>query len=84
MIDNNYELILGIYLAILLFFFGYYAMGEKKLELMNNTSLNYIFIVFFLIMFFLLGYLFQNIIISLRETRVRQSNNFITPDNMKK
>jgi len=84
MIDNNYELILGIYLAILLFFFGYYAMDEKRVEMMNNTSLNYIFIVFFLIMFFLLGYLFQNIIISLRETRVRQTNNIITPVDIKK
>jgi len=83
MIDNTYELILGTYLGIIFFFAGYFALGDYKQNIMQNNSLNWIFIAFFIILFFLLGYLFQNILLSFKDVSKRDSNNFIisTPKN---
>lgn len=77
MIDNVYELILGIYLAIIIFFLGYYGIGESRDSFMKNTSLNWIFITFFIIMFFLFGYLFQNLLLSFKDVKKREYNAFI-------
>ena len=71
MIDNNYDLLIGLYLGIIFFFAGYYFIGTDRQSYMPGSSLNYIFITFFIVLFFLFGYLFKNIIIGVFENRMR-------------
>ena len=61
MINDIYELILGIYVGIMFFFLGWYSMDDYFSVFMEDSVLNKIFITFFIILFFLLGHLFQNI-----------------------
>lgn len=83
MINNVYELVLGVYLAIVLFFLGYMSLGSQKETFMKNYSLNWIFMVFFIVFFFLLGYLFQNVILSFKEVKV-ENRKFINTQDLKK
>ncbi len=69
MIDNIYELILGIYLGIIVFFLGYFGLRGYKDKIMENKSLNWIFMTFFIIIFFLTGFLLQNMFVSFREIK---------------
>jgi Kef-type K+ transport system membrane component KefB len=81
MISDIYELILAIYMAIMFFFLGWYSMGDYFSVFMEDTVLNKIFITFFIIVFFLLGYLFQNIFISFKETKKREFNSLVNVKN---
>jgi len=77
MINNIFELILGIYMAIMFFFLAWFSLGDYANYFMDNNVLNKIFITFFIIIFFLLGYLFQNIFISFKESKKREFNSFV-------
>jgi len=81
MINNVYELILGMYIAIILFFMGYYALGDYKEQIMENKALNWVFMGFFIILFFLLGYLVQNIILSFQDVKKKESNTVLVNTN---
>ncbi len=81
MINNVYELILGMYIAIILFFMGYYALGDYKEQIMENKALNWVFMGFFIILFFLLGYLVQNIILSFQDVKRKESNTVLVNTN---
>lgn len=69
MISNSYDLVLGLYIAIVLFFAGYIFLGDTRDYYMKNNALNWILITFFIIMFFLFGYLFQNVFMTIIDTR---------------
>ncbi len=69
MINNNYELVLGLYLGLIAFFLGYFSLGDYKENIMKNIPLNLIFITFFIVLFFLLGYIFQNILLSFTDIK---------------
>lgn len=81
MINNVYELILGMYIAIILFFMGYYALGDYKEQIMENKALNWVFMGFFIILFFLLGYLVQNIILSFQDVKKKENNTVLVNTN---
>jgi len=69
MIENNYDVVIGLYLGIILFFFGYWALGGNRESYMKANSLNYIFITFFIVLFFLFGYLFKNMFITMTDMK---------------
>jgi len=77
MIDNVYELIMGIYLGIIVFFVGYYGMGDMKNLIMEGNTLNLVFMTFFIIMFFMFGYLFQNLLLSFKDVEKRNPITYI-------
>lgn len=77
MITDSYDLAIGIYIAVILFFLAYWLLGSKGNNIMKNTSLNWIFMAFFIIIFFLLGYLFSNLLVQFREVRSRSVKNTV-------
>jgi hypothetical protein len=76
--NNSYELVFGIYLAVASFFIAYAMIGSDKEIFMRNTSLNWILITFFIVIFFLFGYLFKNLILSFRDPKKRTENQYIS------
>ncbi len=81
MINDIYELILGIYVGIMFFFLGWYSMDDYFSVFMEDSVLNKIFITFFIILFFLLGHLFQNIFLSFKEAKKREFNSLVNVKN---
>lgn len=74
MINNNNDLVFGLYLAIIIFFAGYWFMGNDREKFMKNTTLNWIFIAFFIVIFFLIGYLFKNLLLSFVDFRNKKTS----------
>jgi len=64
-------------LGIVLFFIAYFSLGSNKESYMPNNSLNWIFMTFFIIMFFLMGYLLQNVFLSFKEVKKPNRPEFI-------
>ena len=81
MINDIYELILGIYVGIMFFFLGWYSMDDYFSVFMEDSVLNKIFITFFIILFFLLGHLFQSISLSFKEAKKREFNSLVNVKN---
>lgn len=76
MINDGYDLVIGIYLGIILFFAGYKLLSNKD-SFMKDTTLNLIFMAFFIIIFFLFGFLFKNIFLQFKDVNDRNSMPFI-------
>ena len=75
MIEGSYELILAIYLGMLAFFLANLIMNNT---LMKHSTLNLIFMSFFIIIFFLFGYLFRTILLQLKPIEKSKESAFIT------
>ena len=60
MINDSYDLVIGIYLGIILYILGYKLLPNSEI-IMEDNILNLIFISFFITIFFLFGFLFKNI-----------------------
>lgn len=66
MIDDSYDLVIGIYLAIILYILGYKLLPNSE-KIMEDNILNLIFISFFITIFFLFGFLFKNIFLQFKS-----------------
>ena len=77
MINNSYDLVLGIYLAVVAFFAGYTLMGDKKEQILKSSTLNIIIMAFFIIIFFLIGYLFRNMMLLFKKMPEKVPNTYI-------
>ena len=75
MIEGKYEIVIAIYLGILAFFLANWILGNK---LLKHSTLNLIFMAFFIIIFFLIGYLFRAILLQLKPIEKNKESAFIT------
>ena len=79
MINDSYDLVIGIYLGIIFFILAYKFLPNSEM-IMEDNILNLIFISFFITIFFLFGFLFKNILsiqvnyISIRYYEIRNHN----------
>jgi hypothetical protein len=80
MIKDSYDLVIGIYLAVIAFFAGYMLLGNDKIMIMRSTSLNWIFMAFFIMIFFLFGYLFKNLLMQFKDVRKKIPTNYINKE----
>jgi len=77
MINNSYDLVWGIYIGIIAFVAGYLLLGDKKSLIIKSSTLNIIFMVFFIIIFFLVGYLFKNLMLVFKDVPKKTPNQYI-------
>jgi hypothetical protein len=68
MIEDSYDLVIGIYLAIIFYIIGYKLLPNSE-KIMEDNILNLIFISFFISIFFLLGFLFKNIFLQFKSVK---------------
>lgn len=66
MINDSYDLVIGIYLGIILFVLAYKILPNNEM-IMEDNILNVIFISFFITIFFLFGFLFKNIFLQFKS-----------------
>jgi hypothetical protein len=66
MINDSYDLVIGIYLAIIFYILGYKLLPNSEM-IMEDNILNLIFISFFITIFFLFGFLFKNIFLQFKS-----------------
>lgn len=65
MIEDSYDLVIGIYLGIIFYILGYKLLPNSEM-IMEDNILNLIFISFFITIFFLFGFLFKNIFLQFK------------------
>ena len=68
MIDDSYDLVIGIYLGIIFFILAYKLLPNSEI-FMEDNILNLIFISFFITIFFLFGFLFKNIFLQFKTVQ---------------
>ncbi len=74
MINDSYDLVIGIYLAIIFYILGYKLLPNSEM-IMEDNILNLIFISFFITIFFLFGFLFKNIFLQFKSvTSIEKKN----------
>ena len=74
MINDSYDLVIGIYLGIIFYIIAYKFLPNYEM-IMEDNILNLIFISFFITIFFLLGFLFKNIFLQFKNVKLINSNN---------
>ena len=70
MINDSYDLVIGIYLAIIFYILGYKLLPNSEM-IMEDNILNLIFISFFITIFFLFGFLFKNIFLQFKSVSLK-------------
>lgn len=70
MIDDSYDLVIGIYLGIIFFILAYKFLPNSEF-FMEDNILNLIFISFFITIFFLFGFLFKNIFLQFKSVNLK-------------
>ncbi len=70
MIDDSYDLVIGIYLGIIFFILAYKFLPNSEFYMEDNI-LNLIFISFFITIFFLFGFLFKNIFLQFKSVNLK-------------
>ena len=70
MINDSYDLVIGIYLGIILFILAYKFLPNNE-KIMEDNILNLIFLSFFITIFFLFGFLFKNIFLQFKSDKVK-------------
>jgi hypothetical protein len=70
MINDSYDLVIGIYLAIIFYILGYKLLPNSEM-IMEDNILNLIFISFFITIFFLFGFLFKNIFLQFKSVNTK-------------
>jgi hypothetical protein len=68
MINDSYDLVIGIYLGIIFYIIGYKLLPNSEM-IMEDNILNLIFISFFITIFFLFGFLFKNIFLQFKSVK---------------
>ena len=70
MINDSYDLVIGIYLGIIFYILGYKLLPNSQI-IMEDNILNLIFISFFITIFFLFGFLFKNIFLQFKSVSLK-------------
>jgi len=70
MINDSYDLVIGIYLGIIFFILAYKFLPNYEM-IMEDHILNLIFISFFITIFFLFGFLFKNIFLQFKSVQTK-------------
>ena len=65
MINDSYDLVIGIYLGIIFYIRAYKLLPNSQMFMEDNIR-NLIFISFFITIFFLFGFLFKNIFLQFK------------------
>ena len=73
MINDSYDLVIGIYLGIIFYILAYKFLPNYEM-IMEDNILNLIFISFFITIFFLFGFLFKNIFLQFKSVKLVNSN----------
>jgi len=68
MINDSYDLVIGIYLGIIFYILAYKLLPNYEM-FMEDSILNLIFISFFITIFFLFGFLFKNIFLQFKSIK---------------
>ena len=68
MINDSYDLVIGIYLGIIFYILAYKLLPNYEM-IMEDNILNIIFISFFISIFFLFGFLFKNIFLQFKSVQ---------------
>jgi len=71
MINDSYDLVIGIYLAIIFFIVAYKFLPNSDMFMKDNI-LNLIFMSFFITIFFLFGFLFKNIFLQFKDVKSKK------------
>jgi hypothetical protein len=74
MINDSYDLVIGIYLGIIFYILAYKFLPNYEM-IMEDNILNLIFISFFITIFFLFGFLFKNIFLQFKSVKLVNTNN---------
>ena len=74
MIEDSYDLVIGIYLGIIFYILGYKLLPNSEI-IMEDNILNLIFISFFITIFFLFGFLFKNIFLQFKSVKSIEKKN---------
>ena len=74
MINDSYDLVIGIYLGIIFFILAYKLLPNSVM-IMEDNILNLIFISFFITIFFLFGFLFKNIFLQFKSVKSIEKKN---------
>ena len=74
MINDSYDLVIGIYLGIIFYILGYKLLPNSEI-IMEDNILNLIFISFFITIFFLFGFLFKNIFLQFKSVKSIEKKN---------
>ena len=74
MINDSYDLVICIYLAIIFYILGYKLLPNSEM-IMEDNILNLIFISFFITIFFLFGFLFKNIFLQFKTVTPNEKKN---------
>jgi len=74
MIEDSYDLVIGIYLGIIFYILGYKLLPNSEI-IMEDNILNLIFISFFITIFFLFGFLFKNIFLQFKSVKPIEKKN---------
>ena len=72
MINDSYDLVIGIYLGIIFYIIAYKFLPNYEM-IMEDNILNLIFISFFITIFFPLGFLFKNIFLQFKSVKLINS-----------
>ena len=70
MINDSYDLVIGIYLGIIFYILAYKFLPNSN-WIMEDNILNLIFISFFITIFFLFGFLFKNIFLQFKSVNLK-------------
>lgn len=70
MINDSYDLVIGIYLGIIFYVLAYKLLPNYEM-FMEDNILNLIFISFFITIFFLFGFLFKNIFLQFKIVQLK-------------
>jgi hypothetical protein len=70
MINDSYDLVIGIYLGIIFYILAYKLLPNSQM-FMEDNILNLIFISFFITIFFLFGFLFKNIFLQFKIVQLK-------------
>jgi len=70
MINDSYDLVIGIYLGIIFYILAYKLLPNSEM-FMEDSILNIIFISFFITIFFLFGFLFKNIFLQFKIVQLK-------------
>jgi hypothetical protein len=69
MINDSYDLVIGIYLGVIFYILAYKLLPNYEM-IMEDNILNLIFISFFITIFFLFGFLFKNVFLQFKSVKL--------------
>ena len=76
-ISNSTEMILGISFAIFIFLIFFFSILDEEQNLLENTPLNIFLLIVFILLFFLIGYLIQKVMLIFNDIRENKKETIV-------